>query len=288
MMRRINFTVVVYILFFILLNVSYTDIKADVPVNIIVIIDTSDRISKKQHPDQRERDIYILKEIVDRFSKIVKHEVRIGNINNHKLNFVVPHQDNTKNPSNDIIGKLTITAPEKRSKNPEFLKKKKELIDTIPKLYDHVQQHPQTGSDIWNWFRAKAKPSFSKEHQNLVICLSDGYLNFDVRRSEGTYMRVEVLREDPEDAINKIKNGNEGLKPIGDFNGFNIKFLMLEIRLREKNGMKYFQDFDIIQVYWETWLNAMGIKDTKFFEDLGTGALRNEIGKFIPIPSGRH
>ena len=284
-MKRINVVVVMYILFLIFLNVSHSDSKtSDAPVNIIVIIDTSDRVSKEKYPDQRERDIDILKRIVNQFHKFFETEIKTGKIKNHKLNLVVPHQSKTKNPSNEIIGKLAITAPEKRSGNREFLKKKQELIDAIPELYDHVQQHPQTGSDIWDWFRSQAMSPLSKDHQNRIICLSDGYLNFDIdieaNRPKGTYMRVGALRDDPE-AVNKIKNGSEGLSPIGHFNGFNIKFLMLEIRLREEDGVKHFQDFGIIQAYWKTWLNAMGIKDTEFFEQLDPGGLENMIENFI-------
>ena len=284
-MKKINVVVVVYILFLIFLNVSLSDSKAsDAPVNIIVIIDTSDRVCKERHPDQRERDINILKEIVDRYSKIIEREAKIGKINNHKLNFVVPDQSKTKNPSDDIKGKLTITAPEKRSGYPKFQKRKQELIDVIPELYDHVQQHPQTGSDIWDWFRSQARSPLSTDHQNRIICLSDGYLNFDIeierKRPKGTYMRVGALRNDP-GAVNKIKNGSEGLRPVGHFSDFNIKFLMLEVRLREENGVRHFQDSDIIEAYWKTWLNTMGIKDTEFFEQLDPGGLKNMIGNFI-------
>jgi hypothetical protein len=290
-MRRINITLVIYTLFLIFLNVSYSDSKvSDAPVNIVVIIDTSDRVSKEKHPDQRERDIYILKEIIGQFYKLVEPTIMKGGTikTPHSLTFAVPKQPKTKHPSGEIIRKLTITAPKKRSENPEFQKRKQELIDAIPELYDHVQQHPQTGSDIWDWFRSKAESSFSKNHQNLIICLSDGYLNFDIdieeKRRKGTkrtYMRVGALRDDPAEAVNKIKNGNEGLSPVGNFSGFNIKFLMLEIRLREENGVMHFQDSDIIQAYWRTWLNAMGIKDTKFFEQLDPRGLKNVIENFI-------
>ena len=286
-MKRINVVVVMYILFLIFLNVSHSDSKvSDAPVNIIVIIDTSDRISKEKHPDQRERDIDILKEIVDQFYKLVEPTIMKGGTikTPHSLTFVVPPQLKTQKPPNEIINMLTIEAPKKRSENPGFQKKKVELIDAISELYDHVQQNPQTGSDIWDWFRSQAKPSFSKNHQNLVICLSDGYLNFDIdieaERPKGTCMRIGAVRDDPE-AVNKIKNGSEGLLPVANFSDFNTKFLMLEIRLREKNGVKYFQDFGIIQAYWETWLNAMGIKDIKLFEQLGTGGLKNMIENFI-------
>ena len=284
-MKRINVVVAMYILFLIFLNVSHSDSKAsDAPINIIVIIDTSDRISKEKHPDQRERDINILKEIIDQFYKLFENEIKTGKIKNRKLNFVVPKQPNTDDLPREIMKKLTITAPKRRSGNPEFQRKKEVLIDAISQLYDHVQQHPQTGSDIWDWFRAQAEPSFSENQRNLIICLSDGYLNFDnnieARRPKGTYMRVGALRDDPE-AANKIKNGSERLRPVGSFNDFNIKFLMLEIRLREENGVRHFQDSDIIQAYWETWLNAMGIKDTEFFEQLDPGGLENMIENFI-------
>ena len=286
-MKRTNFIVVMSILFLIFLNVSNSESKAsDSPLNIIVIIDTSDRVSKGKHPDQRKRDIDILKEIVDQFYKLVEPTIMKGGIikTPHSLTFVVPTQLKTQNPPNEIINKLTIEAPKKRSENPGFQKKKEELIDAISQLYDHVQQNPQTGSDIWDWFRSQAKPSFSKNHQNLIICLSDGYLNFDIdieaERPKGTCMKIGALRDDP-DVVNKIKNGSEGLKPVGNFSDFKTKFLMLEIRLREKNGVKHFQDFDIIQTYWKTWLNAMGIKEFEFFEQLPLGGLRNTIGNFI-------
>ncbi len=284
-MKRINVVVVVYILFLIFLNVSHSDSKAsDAPVNIIVIIDTSDRVSEEKHPDQRERDINILKEIIDQFYRLFENEIKTGKIKNRKLNFVVPKQPNTEGIPREIMKKLTITAPKRRSGNPEFQRKKEVLIEAVSKLYDHVQQHPQTGSDIWDWFRAQAEPSFWENHRNLIICLSDGYLNFDnnieARRPKGTYMRVGALRDDPE-AVKKIKNGSEGLRPVGPFSDFNIKFLMLEIRLREENGVRHFQDFDIIQAYWETWLNTMGIKDTELFEQLDPGGLKNMIENFI-------
>lgn len=286
-MKRINVVVVMYILFLIFLNVSHSDSKvSDAPVNIIVIIDTSDRVSEEKHSNQRERDIDILKEIVDQFYKLVEPTImRGGTIETpHRLTFVVPEQPRVPDPPNKIINKLTIEAPRKRSKNPAFQKKKDELINAISELYDYVQQHPQTGSDIWNWFRSQAKSPLSKNHQNRIICLSDGYLNFDIdietNRPQGTYMRVGALRDDPE-VVNKIKNGSEGLLPVGHFSDFNIKFLMLEIRLREEDGVKHFQDFDIIQAYWETWLNTMGIKDTEFFEQLDPGGLKNMIENFI-------
>lgn len=289
-MRKINVVVVMYTLFFssVIVNHSDSQVSSD-PVNIVVIIDTSDRVSKEKHPDQRERDINVLKEIIDQFYELVEPTIMKGGKIEipHRLTFVVPDQPRSESPPDEITTKLTIEAPKKRSENPDFQKKKNELIGAISELYDHVQQHTQTGSDIWDWFRAQAKSPLSTNHQNLIICLSDGYLNFDIgiekNRRKGTYMRVGALRDEPEEAIDKIKNGNEGLLAINDFSSFNVKFLMFEIRLREQNGVKYFEDFNIIQTYWETWLNAMNIQDTHFFEQLDSRGLENEIEKFIQL-----
>ena len=280
-----------YILLIALFNLSHSDGQVDpIPVNIVVIIDTSDRISEEKHPDQRKRDIFILEEIVDQFSELAQPIVSEGGTMEtpHTLTFAVPPQPKTQKPADEIINRLAITTPKRRSENPEFLNKIGKLKDAISALYDHVQQHPQTGSDIWDWFRSKAAPSFSKGYQNRIICISDGYLNFDIdiederrKGSKRTYMRVGALRDDPEEAVNMIKNGNEGLSPVNNLADFNIKFLMLEIRLREENGVKHFEDYDIIKAYWKTWLNAMGIQETEFYEQLDPRALENVIRKCV-------
>ncbi len=282
-MKRINVVVIMYILSLIFLNISYSN--NGTPVNIIVIIDTSDRVSKEKYPDQRERDISILKEIINQFYEQIQTYIeRGGSIPPYRLTFAVPEQPKVSDPPNEIVNQLTIEAPKDRNGNQKFQNRKEELINAISELYDHVQQHPQTGSDIWDWFRSKAVPSFSKNHQNCIICISDGYLNFDIdieqKRPKGTYMKVAALRDDPE-AVKKIKNGSEGLRRVGPFSDFNIKFLMLEIRLREEDGVRHFQDSDIIQAYWGTWLDAMGIKAPKFFEQLDPGGVKNMIENFI-------
>ena len=93
----------------------------------------------------------------------------------------------------------------------------KETKDALPsellKLYEFVQGHKQTGSDIWDWFQYEAVDYLSASHQNLIICLSDGYLVFDKNiqetRRKGTYMDVRTLR-DTSDWRQKIQ-GSEGL-----------------------------------------------------------------------------
>ena len=288
-MRKRSISVVMFTLFLVLLNVNHSDIKAsEPPINIVVIIDTSDRVSSERHPDQRERDIDILEKIVNQLNKLSEDvRVRGGRLEKpHRLTFTVPEQPGVVPPPLEIMSRLTIEGITRRSENPQFQNKRKALIEEIPKLYDFVEQHRQTGSDIWEWFRSQALYYCLSGYRNRLICLSDGYLSFDSNiqdnRIKGTYMRVGALRSDPH-AIDKIKNGKEALLPVGDFSGFDVKFLMLEIRLRrnENSGQRHLQDLNIIKAYWQTWLKAMNIEDTEFIEQPDLSILDNRIGNFI-------
>ena len=246
-------------------------------LNIIVILDTSNRVARERHPDQIERDIKIVEAIVAKFGKIVEKHIGQAEELAYKdsLTVVVPNQPGVTSIPLNIMETLAIKDPEKhRSREGEFgiftdLKRQKQaLLDEMPNLYQFVLQHPQTGSDIWEWFKYEAEDYFGKNKRNLIICLSDGYLNFDrsieARRLPGTYMRARELREDPN--WPKTIHDGEGLSPIGkDFSPLNVKFLMGEITLQgDSSGIPYQQDFDIIKEYWATWLNSMGIQDIDF------------------------
>ena len=68
------------------------------PVNIIVIIDVSDRLFKDKLPGQERqaaKDIKIAKGIVNQYEALAKQSLYIGN--RHRLAFVVPKQPGIKN-----------------------------------------------------------------------------------------------------------------------------------------------------------------------------------------------
>ena len=258
-------------------------------LNIIVILDTSDRT---RHSDQIERDIEIAEEIVVNFVDVAQKHIGQSKLSYEgSLTVVVPDQPSVPSIERQIMGKLTIKGSEWDSiKEMEdyFTQQKEVLLEGMSQLYEVVVQHPQTGSDIWGWFKYEAGYHFDENQRNLIICLSDGYLNFDknieARRREGTFMKIGELRDDP-NCIQKIRN-SEGLKPIGkDFSPYNVRFLMLEIAPQSDSaGIPYQQDFDIIEAYWDTWLNSMGIKDTDFLKR-GSGIPDRKIESFISSES---
>ena len=242
-----------------LLFVLGTDAQVK-PLNLIVIIDTSNRVSPQLYPKQRQRDISILKEVVDEFEVLAKVYLSRRRPYPHRLTFVVPQQQNVEPMPRDLVKRLKIPNPRSRPNYPDFIRQKKALVAAIDELYD-LAENQYTGSDIWDWFKYRAERYFSEEHDNRIICLSDGYLNFDEdiekTRLPRTYMCIPELR-DADNYKQRIRE-DKGLLPIGkDFSRFDVKFYMLEIRPRHPN------DYEILKCYWQTWFNAMGIETTDF------------------------
>ena len=237
------------------------------PVNIIVIVDTSDRVSKAENPHQIEKDIEITENIVNVFEeKFVRPSLYIGS--KDTLAFVVPEQPGVPSISQKTLANLKIwrTRRQRAGGAPEFRKMKTNLLEAIRELYQSVSEQDQfTGSDIWSWFRDSAEAYLKPEAHNYIICISDGYLDFDhdiqIRRPKRTYIsyrQVARLREIP-NWKSKFHAEKHGLLEIGkDFGNYSVKFLMVEITHR------HMLDLEIVKEYWKTWLKSMGIADSQF------------------------
>ena len=193
----------------------------------------------------------------------------------HYLAFVVPEQPETTPIPQGIIGKLKIWPTNKDRENASA-RKVKEMRDasltTIDELYQLVEKQKKfTGSDIWRWFRASGLEYLKPDSQNYIICISDGYLDFDKsiqdkrpkignKTSYIPYTQAVKFRDD----LNwnqKFDSEGHGLLEIGkDFSAYDVKFLMVEIKLR------HMLDLPILEKYWQTWLESMGINTSEFVE----------------------
>ena len=237
------------------------------PVNIIVIVDTSDRVSKAKNPRQVEKDIQIAENIVNVFEeKFVRLNLYIGS--KDTLAFVVPEQPGVPAISQKTLANLKIwrTRQQRAGGAPEFKKMKTGLLGAIGELYQSVgKQNQFTGSDIWSWFRDSAEVYLKPDARNYIICLSDGYLDFNhdiqIKRPKRTYIsypQVVKFRDTP-NWKQKFHTEGHGLLGIGkDFSNYNVKFLMVEITNR------HMLDLEIVKEYWQTWLKSMGIADSQF------------------------
>ena len=267
-----------FIVFILFLAVGCTGEKSDAknvsahtppkqPVNIVVIIDTSDRVSNARNPHQIEKDIKITENIVNIFEEtFVRPNLYIGS--RDTLAFVVPEQPEVPPIPQKISEHLKIwrTSRQRAAGAPEFKKMKANLLGAIHGLYQHVgEQHQFTGSDIWRWFRDSAAVYLKPDARNYIICLSDGYLDFNhniqIRRPKRTYIsyrQVATFRDTP-NWKQKFHTEEHSLLGIGkDFSDYTAKFLMVEITHR------HMLDPEIIKEYWQTWLKSMGITDSQF------------------------
>lgn len=256
------------------------------PVNIIVIIDTSDRVSQTKNPHQVKKDIKITESIVNIFEeKFVRPNLYIGS--KDTLAFVVPEQPNVDPIQQQTLMNLKIwpTPKQRAGGAPEFKKMKTKLIGAIDELYQSVsKQKVFTGSDVWKWFRDSAEVYLKPDALNYIICLSDGYLDFDhniqIERPKRTYIsyrQVAKLRETP-NWKQKFHTEKHGLLEIGeDFSNYNVKFLMVEITHR------HMLDLEIVKEYWQTWLKSMGITDSQFLSTQDDPQI--VIGKIIEFTS---
>ena len=268
-MWKMKIFVVVCMLYLSFFNRSDSD--ASEPVNVIVILDTSDRISRNA---QVGADVEIVAEIVAKFDKLVQKylkKIPVGeNVQYpHRLSFVVPDQPNTPAIPPKIMRKLELWDQGTENVYDEFVKQRDALLGEIPKLYDYVGQHKQTGSDIWDWFQSEAQDYFYKGYQNLIICISDGYLIFDdhiqLNRLEGTCMHlIDGKRIDMSKGLSPVKPG---------CSDYIVKFLMLEIDMKDPG------DYENMKKYWKRWLNAIGIQETDFAKK---GRWLRKIQTFIP------
>lgn len=251
-------------------------------VNIIIILDISDRIDPSDEyyrSDQIQRDIKIVEHIVYRFQEefVRKHlgqPVLDPGPYPHQLIVAVPNQFRAPSVPLEIIEQLTIKDSMKGENLDEVKTKGKQLVDAMNELYQW-KENPFTGADIWMWFRDAVEYYLKDGYQNYIICLSDGYLDFnsDIQKGlrKGRFMQVDELRDVP-----NWKEKIIHLLPIGkDLKNYDVTFVMMEINLRDE------KDDDIVEAYWKTWLNSMGISRIDLHKDIPLTQLKEVINSII-------
>lgn len=254
------------------------------PMNIIVILDTSNRIdaSIKANQNQLEKDIELVEGIKELYlDQSGRDMFYIPN----RLTFVVPNQPGTDPIPSDIKTRLKIEpTPDDISKGkPAFEKKAESAVSAVKDLYTFVtKQNKYPGSDIWNWFQLHSGTYVKKGMRNYIICVSDGYLDFDKsiqknRPKEGnktSYIpNIAIFRNDPAWIKTFDAEGYGLLEIEADYTDYDVKFMMVEMKLRDLRDKK------IIETYWKRWLSSMGITQPQFV--YSSGNTIGEINDFL-------
>ena len=247
------------------------------PLNIIVLLDLSDRISKEKYSEiaaqQVENDQINCEIIIEVFKRIVVKEEKL-NRSKSMLRFLILEQQGFQIDSEHK--RKLLAFEENPIRTPaNFNRLENDVVKTITKLYDTIPDEPEvkfTGADIWSWFRHEAEQYLHRGYRNYIICLSDGYLDFNEEiqkeREKGTYMVInEELRKSP-DWEDKIRKEYK-MSPAQNFIDYRVQFLMVGIKDRLPDGSS--RDRDIIESYWKFWLESMTIEPFDFY--------RSEIGE---------
>ena len=266
-------------------------------VNIVIILDISDRIDPSSNPytskDQAQRDMEIIEYIADWYLNelVQKHlgqpVLDPGRVP-HELTIAIPKQPKAPPIPSNITENLVIKDSKNGDNLKQFKDKKASMLNLIDELYKW-KDNPFTGADICGWFNNYAKYALKKDgFHNYIICLSDGYLKFnpDIEKKV-KYMDIPKLREEQKNNPKKWKNTIPPLPLKEDFSDYNIKFMMVEIhpRVDKEIGIENPADYEIIKACWEKWLNSIGITNPKPHRQIEIERLKGVIDSFFVLPA---
>ena len=281
-----NFTMIVISIILVIFNVGCQK-HTEYPANIIVLLDISDRVSEEKYGkiaiEQVNSDIKNCQTIIDVFRDIVKTESFSNS--KSKLRFLIPDQQGFQVDSEYKTPLLGLAENPMRTYT-RFNQLERDVTTKIRELYDIILRTPQnqfTGSDLWSWFKYESERYIDPGYKNYIICLSDGYLDFDSNiqknRDKGTYIVIDDDLRRIDDWRSKVYGEYRLSVPQGlDFSEYTVQFLMIGIKDRTTEGLM--RDRDIIEAYWDPWLNTMGIRVFDFLPSVITD---DEIKGFLDV-----
>lgn len=254
-----------------------TDVKTvelptikDKQLNISVLVDLSNRIDAKLHPEQTERDIAI----VQNLTQVFKNNIDAFGAFKADGKLRVYFHPEPDDPQMAGIAK-ELTANCEAGTRPENAKHNKQVylsvdnnfkngLQQIYSLANKKSEYP--GSNIWRFMKDEAQEKCiedTSKFRNILVILTDGYLYYknEINQNKNRYTYIE--RNYPH--FNKFRNtallnsefdkGDYGLEPIGKkLPGLEV--LVMGIAPDEAHP----QDYDIIEKYWNKWFSEMGVQ----------------------------
>lgn len=233
-------------------------------LNISILLDLSDRIKPKKHPDSTmafyERDIGYIKSIAESF------EIHIRNKRSIKIDdkiqlFIDPEPSEKK--LNEKMKSLKISFTRDTAKRDSILQTSKKYEEITKSIYEStIKDNNYIGSDIWRFFKNKLKDYCVEDgYRNILVILTDGYLyhNNSKKRvkNRSTYLTHNFIVNNKIFA-NDILNKDFGfIVPTKDLE--NLEILVLGINPYKGN----LNDEEIIHTYFYNWFKEMGVKKFK-------------------------
>lgn len=256
------------------------------PINIVVLLDLSDRIIKTD--GQADKDLDIIKSILDKFEERQKRQVYITS--KDRLRVLVAAQPGVNVSSNDdlVIDMNQLKQPKNGGSigRPAFVKAREKFSSALKNLYDKALKSPHTGADIYTFFCSDYPVNIMSNDatvKNKLIVITDGYLNFDAgsipQRPKCTYMRnLTQLRTAKQDWKSYFQKNDLAMCPCTrKFK--NTEVILLETAPLNKGTSVY--EFDIVEHYWKEWFKTMSLPVQVFPHDNQVSNISDKVKAFL-------
>jgi hypothetical protein len=261
-----------------------SEVLSNKPLNITILLDLSDRITKSQNPSNTDRDIAIVKNIVSAFrADLSKRKLVVMDGSIKVLFYPTPQDPNIVSLAQDL--ELTV------SKNTPNLK---DLITTplldnkfetnLRSIYEKaLAQNKWPGCDIWNFIKSKQNLYINDaKYRNMLIIVTDGYVfHQNAKFSSGkrySYLLGSNIApyRDPVNYETKIKNDDFGLiSTKNDLSGLEV--LVLEVNPETGKPV----DYDIIKLVLSNWFTEMGASKCEVYQTDLPSITKKNIENFM-------
>ena len=235
-------------------------------LNISILLDLSDRIDL---PQQQIKDSSYILSLAKSFNSHIKGK-KLGLLYDKIEVFFEPAPSDAE--INTLAEQLKIAYVKGISKN-EWMPKTLERYSIVPtQIYELARNASKggeyPGSDTWGFFKNHIDDYCIETcSRNILVILTDGYLYHeanlrDEKNGKTSYLTPNLLTKlklDKSDWKEEMKRKNLGFIPATS--GLDdLEVLVLGIQSNNDDN-PYAKD--IIQTYWENWLQEMGVKKFK-------------------------
>lgn len=245
------------------------------PLNISVLIDLSDRITKKaNNVEQQKKDIELITYIVNGMKDKVVSSKFISQDKFQILFYPDPELDSISEISSNLRLDMHCATLKDRPVLKQKLKSLDSLFSTnLNLIYDRTKEMERwEGSDIWGFFETKVQEYYIKDgYRNVLVILTDGYIyhekNIIKENDQYSYITSKVLSGNPLARLINPLDTNEKLE--------DLEVLMLELNPDHQKQEK------LLKNVLTQWVEDMGVKKYKLLATDLSSNVKPLIDEFI-------
>lgn len=253
-------------------------------INIVVLLDLSDRIIQNQNPDNTERDINIVHKLVDFFKVDMEKMGAYKAKGKIKVIFSPIPQDPNINALAQKLDVDLSCIQDVKQKKYVYENISDDFETCLQSIYSTtIQKNKWIGCDIWRFFKEEIDLYLEgDDYRNVLVVVTDGYIyhqnSIYHRLNRYSYLTSPLIRNNNlsdmgnlEEKIEKLDFGI--ISTRNDLNNVEVLFLELNPSITT--------DYDVMKSVLSKWCKEMGINKMSFYKtDLTTNTER-AIDRFL-------